>query len=149
MILPITLVTAAACAVINLWLALRLVRGRLKGKVLMGDGGDPAIIAGMRAHANFVEYAPFVLILIGVIELAGGSPFWLQIAAAAFVLARIAHPIGMVRGGAIPFRSIGIVVTWVVLALLAGWAIAIAYQGTAVEVVTFEQVVEGQPAPVR
>lgn len=129
MILPITLTTAAACAVINLWLALRLSRGRVKGKVLIGDGGDAGMLAGMRAHANFAEYAPFVLILIAGIELAGGSPFWLQIAAVAFVIARIAHPIGMVRGGTNAFRAGGILVTWVVLALLAGWAIALAYQG--------------------
>lgn len=126
--IPITLTTAAACAVINLWLALRVVRGRLRGKVFLGDGGDPALLAGTRAHANFAEYAPFVLILIGAIELSGGSPFWLQVAAVVFVLARIAHPIGLTRGGAIPLRSIGIVATWIVMALLAGWAIAIAYQ---------------------
>lgn len=128
MILPITLTTAAACAVVNLWLALRLVRGRLKGKILIGDGGDVSMLAGMRAHANFVEYAPFVLILIALIELAGGSPFWLQIAAVVFVVARIAHPIGMARGSENLFRAIGILATWAVLALLAGWAIAIAYQ---------------------
>ena len=131
MILPITLTTAAACAVINLWLALRLVRGRLKGKILIGDGGDVSMLAGMRAHANFVEYAPFVLILIGLIELAGGSPFWLQVAAVVFVVARIAHPLGMFRGNENPLRAVGILATWVILALLAGWAIAIAYQGTA------------------
>lgn len=131
MILPITLTTAAACAVINLWLALRLVRGRVKGKVLIGDGGDAGMLAGMRAHANFTEYAPFVLILMSGIELAGGSPLWLQIAAVAFVIARIAHPIGMARGDANAFRAGGILVTWVVLALLAGWAIALAYQGAA------------------
>lgn len=131
MILPITLTTAAACAVINLWLALRLVRGRLKGKVLIGDGGDVSLLAGMRAHANFVEYAPFVLILIAGIELAGGSPFWLQVAAVVFVVARIAHPLGMFRGNENALRAVGIVATWVILALLAGWAIAIAYHGQA------------------
>ena len=130
MILPITLTTAAACAVINLWLALRLVRGRVKGKILIGDGGDVRLLAGMRAHANFVEYAPFVLILIAGIELAGGSPFWLQIAAVVFVVARIAHPLGMARGTTNPLRAGGILATWVILALLAGWAISLAYQST-------------------
>ncbi|KQT34915.1 GST-like protein [Sphingomonas sp. Leaf412] len=127
MLLPVTLTIAAACAVINLWLALRLVGGRLKG-ISVGDGGDPVMLAGMRAHANFTEYAPFVLILIAGIELAGGSPTWLWIAGAAFVVARIAHPLGMMRPVPNPFRAGGILVTWVVLALLAGWAVAIAYQ---------------------
>lgn len=127
--IPVTLSVAAACALINLWLALRLSSGRIRGKVLVGDGGDPRLQAGMRAHANFVEYAPFVLILVAGIELSGGSRTWLQVAGTAFVIARIAHPIGMIRGGTNVFRAGGILVTWAVLALLAGWAATIAYQG--------------------
>ena len=69
--LPVTLVLAAACGLINLWLGLRLVRGRMGG-VPIGDGGKPEMLAGMRAHANFAEYAPLVVILTALIELARG-----------------------------------------------------------------------------
>ncbi|GAA3256566.1 hypothetical protein GCM10020258_16180 [Sphingomonas yabuuchiae] len=71
--------------------------GRFRGKVMIGDGGDSRLVAGMRAQANFVEYAPFVLILMGLIELGGGSAFWLWIAGGAFILARIGHGWGMMR----------------------------------------------------
>lgn len=132
MLLPITLTIAAACAAINLWLALRIVPGRVRGKVLLGDGGSLALLARQRAHANFVEYAPFVLILLALIELAGGSPTWLWGAGVAFVLARLAHGLGMTRAAPNPLRAGGALTTWVVLALLAGWAVAIAYgTGTA------------------
>jgi len=127
MLLPVTLVLAAACGLINLWLGIRLVRGRLQG-VLIGDGGKPEMLAGMRAHANFVEYAPFVLILTGLIELARGPSLWLWVLTAVFVIARIAHPIGMTRGTANGFRSVGALGTWIVTAILAGWALVIAYQ---------------------
>lgn len=127
MLLPITLVTAAACAVANLWLALRIVQRRIAGKVMMGDGGDSLMISRGRAHANFTEYAPFVLILMALIELAAGGSPWLWGLGIAFVLARIAHPIGMDRTAPNPFRAGGAVLTWIVLALLAGWALAIAY----------------------
>ncbi len=127
MLLPITLTIAAACAALNLWLALRIVPGRVKGKVLLGDGGSEALLALQRAHANFTEYAPFVLILLALIELAGGSPTWLWVAGVAFVLARLAHGLGMVRAAPNPLRAGGALLTWAVLALLAGWALALAY----------------------
>ncbi|MGF2076046.1 MAPEG family protein, partial [Enterococcus casseliflavus] len=79
-------------------------RGRLKGQVMVGDGGAGPLQAQMRAHANFTEYAPFVLVLLGAIELAGGSPTWLWIAGVLFVLARVAHPLGMDRPAPNPFR---------------------------------------------
>jgi uncharacterized membrane protein YecN with MAPEG domain len=126
MILPVTLVIAAACGVVNIWLALRLVRGRVKNKVMIGDGGDSAMVSGMRAHGNFIEYAPIVLILMALIELARGPLLALGVMGAVFVLARIAHPLGMTRPAPNAFRAGGAMATWVVTLLLAGWALAIA-----------------------
>lgn len=125
MVLSVTLVIAAACAVINIWLALRLVRGCVRGKVMVGDGGDPAMLSGMRAHANFGEYAPIVLILMALIELARGPLVALWIIGAVFVVARIAHPLGMGRSAPNGFRAGGASATWIVTLILAGWALAI------------------------
>jgi len=129
MILPVTLTIAAAAAVINLWLAFRIVPTRIRDKVLHGDAGNERLAIRMRAQANFVEYAPFVLILLGLIEIAGGSSFWLWIVGVVFVLARIAHGFGMDRPAPNPWRAGGALLTWAVMALLAGWALALAYQG--------------------
>lgn len=128
MILPVSLAVAAACAIINIWLAVRVTRRRMTGKIMMGDGGDALMLSRGRAHANFVEYAPFALALIVLIEIAGGEPLWLWVIGALFVAARIAHPIGMDLPAPNPFRAGGTALTWIVLALLAGWALAIAYQ---------------------
>lgn len=130
MLLPVTLSMAAACAVLNLWLALRVGRRRVQKKVVMGDGGDDALFAMQRAHANFVEYAPFVLILLGGIELAGGSPTWLWAAGALFVVGRIAHGLGMTRPAPNPLRGAGTAITFLLLAVLAGWAVMLANGGT-------------------
>lgn len=124
MVLTVTLTIAAACAVINLWLGFRLV-GRRLGGIAVGDGGDDRMLRDMRAHANFTEYAPFVLILMGLIELSRGPSVWLWAIGAAFVVARLAHPIGMRLSGRNLPRAGGALLTWAVLALLAGWAIAI------------------------
>jgi len=131
MLLPMTLTIAAACAAINIWLALRVSQRRIKGKVMIGDGGSGALQAAVRAHANFVEYAPFVLILIAGIELAGGSATWLWIAGIVFVLGRVAHALGMDRAAPNPLRAGGIVATWLVMAVLAAWALVLVYGGNA------------------
>lgn len=124
--LPITLGAAAALGAINLWLALRIVRMRVKGDVLIGDGGDDLLAGRMRAHANLVEYAPFVLVLLALIELARGSGVALGLTALTFVIARIAHPKGMdLRRSNLP-RAGGAILTWLVLAFLVGWAALIA-----------------------
>jgi uncharacterized protein len=128
MILPITLVIAAAAGLINLWLAIRASMVRVKGKVLFGDGGNPQMLQRMRAHANFAEYAPAILILMALIEFARGSTIWLWAAGAVFILVRLAHVIGMDQSGPNPFRLVGAVGTWVVLLGLSLWALAIGYQ---------------------
>lgn len=124
-ILPVTLAAAAACALINVWLAIRIGQVRRAEKVSIGDGGNPRLIARMRAQLNFVEYAPIVLILIGLIELAVGTETWLWAVAALFVVARILHAFGM--DGWMPGRMIGISVTLLVTIGLAGYAAAIPY----------------------
>lgn len=121
--LPITLTMAAAAALLNMWLAMRVGRARGTAKVSIGDGGDPALTARMRAHANFVEYTPFVLILIGAIELSRGSSDWLWAVGSLYMLARIAHAFGMDSGTPKVLRGGGIVVTFLVLIGLALYAL--------------------------
>ena len=127
MLLPITLTLAAASALLALWLAIRVSRARMSAQVAIGDGGDPLLITRMRAHANFVEYTPFVLILIALVELARGPKTWLWIVAIVYVLARISHAFGMERKPPNALRAGGILVTMVVLIVLAAYALVIVY----------------------
>ena len=132
--LPITLTIAAACAILNIWLASRCVRVRMGAKIMSGDGGHPLMLNRMRAQANFAENAPFVLILLGLIEYAKGPQGWLWAIGIAFIIARVLHPIGMdqsAQGEArhVPLRAMGIMLTWAVQLVLAGAAIWIVYTG--------------------
>lgn len=121
--LPVALTTAAACALINFWLAARILNIRMKQRIAHGDGGDSRLAARMRAHANFAEYTPIVLILIALIELAVGTNLWLWLAGGAYVVARILHPIGM--DGWMPARQAGTVGTFTAMILLAIAALAV------------------------
>jgi uncharacterized membrane protein YecN with MAPEG domain len=126
-VLPITLTITAAAALINLWLAMRISRMRLAGKVMIGDGGNPALAARMRAQANFTEYTPLFLILLGLVELAQGSATWLWLMAIVYIVSRILHAFGMDRPAPNPFRAIGIGGTLLMTLVLAGYALAMPY----------------------
>lgn len=121
--LPVTLTTAGGTALIALWLAMRTGGARRAAKVSIGDGGDPALICRMRAQANFTEYAPFILILIALIEFSSGTSTWLWVASVAFLVARIAHPLGM--DGMKFGRSIGTALTFLLLLGLGLYAISL------------------------
>ncbi len=125
-VLPIALTAAATAALINLWLAIRCGRVRTSNKISMGDGNNDAMVAAMRAHSNFVEYTPFVLVLVALIELALGSSGWLWATTGIFMIGRVAHGLGM-TGALRQGRMIGTVVTMLTLLGLAGVAIAIPY----------------------
>ena len=128
MILPITLTAAGAAALINLWLAIRVGQKRIAGKVSIGDGGHPPLIARMRAHANFTEYTPYFLILVALIEMASGTSTWLWLVVGLYLLARVAHGIGMdMVEGQSKLRGIGILVTMLTLVGLAIYALTIPY----------------------
>ena len=129
MILPITLTMAGAAALLNIWMGARVSRMRVAHKVSIGDGGNAPLTARMRAHSNFVEYTPFFLILLGLIELAIGSEAWLWAVAVIYILGRIAHAFGMDRPRPDPLklRTIGTVLTAIILLGLALYAIVLPY----------------------
>ncbi|MCA0909289.1 MAPEG family protein [Qipengyuania gaetbuli] len=125
-ILPVTLTAAAAAAIINFWLAMRVGQMRVKHKVSIGDDAGGPLTARMRAQLNFVENTVFVLVLIAAIELAGKGGSWLPIVSAIYMLGRIAHGLGMDGGKFARGRSIGVIITMLTLLGLAVVAALIA-----------------------
>lgn len=127
--LPVALTAAGASAMLSIWLGLRISRLRLSRRISVGDGGDSLVATRMRAQANFTEYAPLVLILIALVELARGTTTWLWVVALAFVLGRIAHAFGM--EGNIRLRQVGIVTTWAILIGLGIYAATLPFTAPA------------------
>ena len=124
-ILPVTLTAAGLAALLNIWIANRVGRVRGQEKVSIGDGGSTRLIAAMRAHANYVEYTPFVLVLLGLIEMAAGSPWWLWLVAIVYLVGRVAHALGMTTDNPLKLRLIGTVITLLTLAGLGIYAITL------------------------
>ena len=121
--LPVTLTIAAGAAFVNIWLMVRCGQARTKESVSVGDGGNEFVIRRMRAHANFVESAPFVLILIAALELTAGTNNWLWSLGILYIVGRLAHGLGMDGGSLGKGRMVGTLITFVTLLGLAGWAL--------------------------
>ena len=114
-LLPITLATAAAAAILNIWLMARIGAVRRAEKIFVGDEASEPLIRRMRAQANFVENAPFVLILIAAIELSGKGDPWLAYVAGLFIVGRIGHAFGMDGGALSKGRMIGTIISMLTL----------------------------------
>ncbi|MBA3669197.1 MAG: MAPEG family protein [Sphingomonas sp.] len=121
--LPITLLSAAAAVGLNIWLGYRIANLRELHKVSVGDGGHDALLRRMRAQSNYIENAPFFLILLGALESSGGDFSILAAAAVIFFLARIAHAIGMDGGVVQRWRTIGMAGQMIALIALAIYAL--------------------------
>ena len=121
--LPVTLTIAAGAALVNIWLMIRCGQARTKGGVSIGDGGDEFLIRRMRAHANFVESAPFVLILIAALEVTAGTNNWLWGLGIIYIIGRLAHGLGMDGGALGKGRMVGTLTSMITLLGLAGWAL--------------------------
>jgi hypothetical protein len=122
----VTLHAAALLGVLFVVLSLMVVFSRTVSKVNLGTGETPAaasaepvatpLFIAVRSHANFAEYVPFTLLLIGLIEMRTGGTLTVQLLAGGLVLARAIHPIGMGMKAPNPFRAGGFLLTIAVLA---------------------------------
>jgi uncharacterized protein len=89
-----------------LWIAVTSSRPGFNTSI--GDGGKPELLLKMRRHGNFIEWVPFILILMILAEAQGTGPLWMHAAGALLLLGRIAHPFGLkIDNANHPLRIVG------------------------------------------
>ena len=120
MIFPsVTIAYASILALIFAALSVWVVAGRFQFGVLHGEGANQDFGRRMRAHANFAEYVPFILLLMAALEAQGASHPMLHGLLLPLTIARMAHPFGMLAPAASVqervFRGLSVVVTLAVL----------------------------------
>jgi len=123
--LPVTLATACVLSLIYLALIARVSLARYRYRVSLGDAGNQDILCRVRTHANFAEYVPLILVLMGLVEVSGGQPLVLLAIGGLLAIFRIAHAIGMPMRAPNVFRMVGAGGTFVLLAVLAVWGIVL------------------------
>ena len=94
-------ITAAYLGVLALLyavLGLQVSRLRQGNQVLFGDGGNIKLRSAIRAHANFAEYVPLIVLMVALLEMSGMGALRVHLLMAALLAARLAHPLGMYVG---------------------------------------------------
>lgn len=113
--MPVFFVCAGLLGLLTVILTLNVGRLRGKKKINLGDGGDPEMLAAIRAHANLIEFAPLCLLLIYIVSDFYGFGLVAGLSVV-LLLARVLHAGGMV--GVIPKgRLVGTIGTTLVLAV--------------------------------
>ncbi|MEE9432743.1 MAG: MAPEG family protein [Sphingorhabdus sp.] len=123
----VTLTIGAALLLLNIWLMIRCTQARASEKVSVEDEGNEFVIRRMRAHANFIESAPLVLILLGALEYVSTPETWLWIVGIVYVIGRIAHTFGMDGGSLAKGRFVGTILTLATQLALAITAVISVY----------------------
>jgi uncharacterized membrane protein YecN with MAPEG domain len=93
--MPITALYAALLALLFMALSIRVIGFRRAVRIGLGDGGDTALLRRVRVHANFAEYVPFCLVLIGLAESLRAPTLLLHGLGALLVVARLSHAYGV------------------------------------------------------
>lgn len=124
----VSLMAAALCAVFQIVLALLVILRRRAMRVGFLDGGDTALLKRMRAHGNFTETVPSMLLLLLMLELAGLPRAWLWGLGAALVLSRSLHAWGLLGASGSFGRVAGTVLTLLVLGAQALAILALVFR---------------------
>ena len=128
-LMTIPTITALYAGLLGLMsIVIAVLVGRVRGTsgISIGDGGNLELTTAMRRHANFVEFVPLALILIGLLEMNGVTSNAIHGLGAGLVVARACHAYGFRPDGSLGiFRTIGAVGSTLIIFVASIWAITV------------------------
>ncbi|MGB4248959.1 MAG: MAPEG family protein [Pseudohongiellaceae bacterium] len=109
MTLQITSILTGLFCLFMVTLSLRVSLRRREMNVSVGDGGDKVLQRRIRAHGNFIENAPLMVLAVAVIEYNAGVRWLVAVIALAFLVSRVVHAIGILYMERPTLRAIAMV----------------------------------------
>jgi len=88
----------ALLALLYVVLGVQVSRLRRGKHVLFGDGDHRELRSAIRAHANFAEYVPIIVLLVALLEMSGTPAMLIHLLMGALLVGRLLHPLGMYVG---------------------------------------------------
>lgn len=111
---------AGLALLMNFALQVLVIGRRRAARVALGTGGDAELERLVRAHGNFVETTPLLLIALALMALSGFSAMVVHVFGAAFLASRASHAYGLsTKAGPSPGRMVGMIGTFTVSILVA------------------------------
>lgn len=92
---PITAFYGGLLGIIFLYLSILVIQQRRAHKVSLGDGGDPHFEGFIRAHGNFAEYTPLIIVLMLIAEMNQANSIALHAVGVLILLGRLLHAYGL------------------------------------------------------
>ena len=122
--MEITLLYASLLTIMAVLLALKAGMSRGKTNTMLGNGDSSELLQSIRAHGNLIENAPFVIILMGLLEMQGVVDWKLHILGSLFFLFRILHAYGIsISRESTPYRLVGTIGSWVIMVSMSCYGI--------------------------
>jgi len=101
---------ASYCMVLLLFgvfLAIRVIELRRSKRIGMGDGGERDLARRIRAHGNFSEFAPLLMLTLVLLALLGAKEWLIHLIGFSGVLGRILHGAALTRSAGSSFGRVG------------------------------------------
>lgn len=121
-LLPVTVMLAGCFALMAVVLSVAISLRRRQLRVVFGDAGDETLKRRIRAFGNFMEYAPFAVILVWLVEYQQGTTAFVRVLAGAMLAGRLLHAWGMLYAPSTPApRAVGMTIQHLAFLAAGGW----------------------------
>jgi uncharacterized membrane protein YecN with MAPEG domain len=120
----ITALVAGIFALLIVPLSVQISLRRAKANAVFGDAGDETLRRRVRAHGNFIEYAPLAVVALGLVEYRGGASWLVWSLAFGFVFSRVAHALGMLYTSTPPVRAVAMLVNHLSFLIAGIWLVS-------------------------
>lgn len=79
-----------------LYLSVLVIKARIKEKTALGSGNSRFLEQRIRAHANFAEYTPIILILLFLAESQNVSSYIIHLVGILYLTGRVSHAYSLI-----------------------------------------------------
>ncbi|EYC50569.1 hypothetical protein AZ34_05490 [Hylemonella gracilis str. Niagara R] len=123
-----TILFIGVFALIQVPLTVMVGYRRVQTNIQFLDGGDQTLLRRMRAHANYTENVPIVLLAMAAAEHAQAPQWLLWAGGVSLLVGRLMHAAVLIlRGWGLP-RALGMILTFLPMLTFGGWCVAQAFR---------------------
>jgi len=121
--IPVTVFFVGLFALIQVPLTVMVGYRRVQTGIQFFDGGDQTLLRRMRAHGNFTETVPIVLLAMVAAEITG-IPHWaLWAGGSCLLIGRVMHAATLIAVGWGNPRALGMILTFLPMVGFGAWAV--------------------------